>query len=258
MTPKAHRTPKAAPGPHAGRRFTPEEAEDLLLGAEVEGGELIPQGSNYAFAVQLKSGGVAFYGVYKPASGERPLWDFPYGTLHRRERCSFLVSRFLGWGFVPPTVIRGGPHGEGSMQLYIPPADNSSYFTLREEGRPELPLVAAFDLIVNNTDRKGGHCFKGLDGRVWAIDHGLTFHSGPKLRTVIWDFAGQRLPGGPVEDLRRLACALEDAAGPLRRELESLLDPGEVDTFRRRVRAFAQDPKFPTPQEYRSVPWPLL
>ena len=261
MTPKAHRsrTPQApAPGPRPERSFTFEEAERLLLAAEVEGGELIPQGSNYSFAVQLKAKDLSFHGVYKPASGERPLWDFPYGTLHRRERCSFIVSRFLGWGFVPPTVIRDGPHGEGSMQLYVPPADNSSYFTLREEGRAELPLVAAFDLVVNNTDRKGGHCFKGQDGRVWVIDHGLTFHPAPKLRTVIWDFAGQRLGGEPLEDLRRLARALDGAGSPLRRELGALLDPEEVEVFRRRVRAFVKNPQLPTPQEYRSVPWPLV
>lgn len=260
MNPKANRsrTPKAAPGPRGEVRFTFEEAERLLLDAEVAGGELIPQGSNYSFVLQLRANGATFLGVYKPASGERPLWDFPHGTLHKRERCSFLVSQLLGWGFVPPTVIRDGPHGEGSMQLYIPSEGNSNYFTLREEGRPELPLVAAFDLIVNNSDRKGGHCFKGRDGRMWAIDHGLTFHPEPKLRTVIWDFAGQRLPGERVEDLRRLASSLGDPQSPLRREMDGHLGSEEMETFRRRVRALAQNPRLPSPQEYRSTPWPLL
>ena len=260
MNPKAHRSRASgsAPGPHAEVRFTFEEAERLLLDAEVEKSELIPQGSNYTFALHLKARRTAFYAVYKPASGERPLWDFPFGTLHRRERSAFLVCRFLGWDFIPPTVIRDGPQGEGSVQLYIPPVGNSNYFTLKEEGRPELPLLAAFDLIVNNTDRKGGHCFKGQDGRVWAIDHGLTFHPDPKLRTVIWDYAGLCLGGQPLGDLTRLAEALEDGQGPLRRELDALLDPEEVKVFKRRVRGFLKNPKLPSPQEYRSVPWPLI
>lgn len=230
----------------------------MLLRGEIEGGELTPQGSNYTFAVRLRAGDLRFFGIYKPASGERPLWDFPYGTLHRRERCAFLVSKALGWGFVPPTVIRDGPHGEGSVQLYIPHDGDSNYFTLRDEGRRELLLVAAFDLMVNNTDRKGGHCFKDADGRVWAIDHGLTFHVQPKLRTVIWDFSGRRLPPEQVGDLKRLEGMLGDRSGPLGREMETHLDPEEAEVFRRRVRALLKNPRLPHPQEYRATPWPLV
>lgn len=234
----------------------PEEIEDLLLRGEVEGGELVPQGSNYTFVVQLRVDDLHFLGIYKPSDGERPLWDFPYGTLHYRERCSFLVSQALGWNLIPPTVIRDGPHGEGSMQLYVPHDRQSNYFTLREEGRPELVLIAVFDLLANNTDRKGGHCFKGDDGRVWAIDHGLTFHVDPKLRTVIWDFSGQKLPGNLVNDLKRLDNELGDRGSPLRREMEDLLDQEEVGVFRRRVKAFLENPRLPHPEEYRSFPWP--
>ncbi len=237
-------------------RLTPGEIEKLLLTGEVEGGELVPQGSNYTFVVQLRADDLSFLGIYKPASGERPLWDFPYGTLHRRERCSFLVSQALGWHLIPPTVIRDGPHGEGSMQLFVPHDKKSNYFSLREEGRPELFLVAVFDLLVNNTDRKGGHCFKGDDNRVWAIDHGLTFHADPKLRTVIWDYSGQNLSENLVNDLKRLDNELGDQGSSLCREVEALLEEEEVAIFRRRIKAFLKEPRLPHPEEYRSFPWP--
>lgn len=237
-------------------RLTVGEIEDLLLRGEIEGGELVPRGSNYTFVVQLLADDTRFLGIYKPASGERPLWDFPYGTLHQRERCSFLVSQALGWHLIPPTVIRDGPHGEGSMQLFVSHDEKSNYFTLREEGRPELFLISVFDFIVNNTDRKGGHCFKGDDGRVWAIDHGLTFHEEPKLRTVIWDYSGQKIPKNVVDDLKRLDCELADKDNSLCREIESLLDRDEVEIFRKRVKAFLKNPRLPHPEEYRSFPWP--
>lgn len=233
-----------------------DKIEALLIEAEIEGGELVPQGSNYTFAVQLCCGELRFLGIYKPADGERPLWDFPYGTLHYRERCSFLVSEALGWHLVPPTVIREGPHGEGSLQLFISHSRDSNYFLLREEGRPELFLLAVFDFIVNNTDRKGGHCFVGEDGRVWGIDHGLTFHAEPKLRTVIWDFAGQALPENILGDLSKLDKMIGDAEDPLMREMRELLDGEEIDMFRRRVRAFLDSPRLPNPEEYQNFPWP--
>lgn len=240
------------------RNLQVEELEELLLKSEIQDGELVPQGSNYTFAVELKADDFSFIGIYKPASGERPLWDFPYGTLHKRERCAFLVSRALGWDFVPPTVIRDGPHGEGSIQLYVPPDGQSNYFSLREEGRPELILVAAFDLIVNNTDRKGGHCFKGRDQRIWAIDHGLTFHVDPKLRTVIWDYSGEHVPEAYTPDLKRLDEVLSDEKNGLRKEMDALLEPEEVAVFHQRVAAFARKPRLPHPEEYRSFPWPPI
>lgn len=243
-------------GEDEGFRLSPDEIEKLIEGAEIEGGELVPQGSNYTFAVQLRNGGLRFLGIYKPADGERPLWDFPYGTLHHRERCSFLISQALGWQLVPPTVVRAGPHGEGSVQLYIAHDPASNYFSLLEEGRPELFLLAVFDLIVNNTDRKGGHCLKGQDGRVWGIDHGLTFHAEPKLRTVIWDFSGHELPENILEDLRGLDKKLDDGENPVTREIISRLDAEEFEMLRRRVRAFLDNPRLPHPEEYRSFPWP--
>lgn len=239
-------------------QLSSREIERFLTEAEIEGGELVPQGSNYTFAVHLRSEELSFLGIYKPASGERPLWDFPYGTLHKRERCAYLVSEALGWHLIPPTVIRDGPHGEGSMQLCVPYDGESNYFTLRDEGCAELVLLAAFDLMVNNTDRKGGHCFKARDGRVWAIDHGLTFHVDPKLRTVIWDFSGERLPDAQVCDVERLARSLEDASAPLTHEMGALLAPEEIEVFHRRVAQFLQEPRLPTPDEYSRLPWPYI
>ncbi|MBT3352726.1 MAG: SCO1664 family protein [Nitrospinaceae bacterium] len=241
-----------------GTRLSIDEIESLIDGAEIEGGELVPRGSNYTFAVELRNGDLRFLGIYKPAGGERPLWDYPYGTLHHRERCSFLISQALGWQLVPPTIVREGPHGEGSVQLYIAHDPESDYFTLLEEGRPELFLLAVFDLIVNNTDRKGGHCLKGQDGRVWGIDHGLTFHVEPKLRTVIWDFAGHELSENILDDLRGLDRKLDDGENPMTSEIISRLEPEEFDMLRRRVGAFLANPRLPHPEEYRSFPWPPI
>ncbi len=251
-------SPPAGDPPEAqAHRFGSEEVENLLRTSEILGGELVPQGSNYTFAVQMGAADFQFWGIYKPASGERPLWDFPYGTLHMRERCAFLVSRHLGWHFVPPTVIREGPHGEGSLQLCVPYDGKSNYFTLRAEMRPELPLLAAFDIMVNNTDRKGGHCFRAEDDRVWGIDHGLTFHAEPKLRTVIWDYSGFSLPEERVSDVRRLEDSLEDRHSRLRCEMDALLAPEEVEVFAERVRRFREKPRLPTPEEYRRLCWPF-
>lgn len=251
-SPEASETPEAR-----AFRFEPGEIENLLLTSEILGGELVPQGSNYTFAVKMGAADIQFWGIYKPASGERPLWDFPYGTLHLRERCAFLVSHHLGWHLVPPTVIREGPHGEGSVQLCVPYDGKSNYFTLRAETRPELLLLAAFDIMVNNTDRKGGHCFRAEDDRVWGIDHGLTFHAEPKLRTVIWDYAGFSLPEERVSDIRRLEDALRDGGSPLRNEMDALLAPEEVEVFLERVAAFRENPRLPTPEEYRRLHWPF-
>ena len=146
--------------------------------------------------------------VYKPARGERPLWDYPSG-LYRRERAVYLVSEALGWGLVPPTILRDGPMGPGSLQQFVPADFREQYFSLLE--RPEhhdaLRAICLFDLVVNNGDRKAGHCLLGEDGHLWAIDHGLCLHEEPKLRTVIWDFAGEPFPPSAVEDLTRLVVA---------------------------------------------------
>ena len=188
----------------------PEDPFDLLENGRIEGIELIPWGSNYTFATVLK--GYAqeqrCYGVYKPRRGEVPLRDFPSGTLYKREVAAYVFAKHLGWDIVPPTVIRqDGPHGIGSLQLYVEPRSGAAgqFDRLRETHRCDLQRLALFDLLTNNADRKGGHCLLDVRGQVWGIDHGLTFHHVPKLRTVIWDFCGDPFPPELVDELERLS-----------------------------------------------------
>jgi uncharacterized repeat protein (TIGR03843 family) len=155
--------------------------------------KLVPWGSNYTFAVGLEQpDGSSLIGIYKPTSGEIPLWDFDSGSLYLREYASYLLSRVLGWHFIPETVIRDGPHGTGTVQLYVEPAQGAQGRLVEERYSRALERIFVFDLLVNNADRKSSHFFIGKnDRRLWGIDHGLTFHVHPKLRTVIWDFCGE-------------------------------------------------------------------
>ena len=241
-----------------GSNWCPDAPDILnrLTKASIESCEVLPTGSNYVFAVRLASADYGIgIGIYKPLRGEAPLWDYPEGNLFQREAATYVVCRALDWNFVPPTVIREGPHGVGTVQLYIEHDPRDTFFSLREARKDDLQRMAVFDVIVNNGDRKGGHCLLGLDGRIWGIDHGLTFHTENKLRTVIWDFAGEAMPDRLVEGLRRLVgqlergCALIDELGPL-------LSRGELAAFRRRVAAVIAQPIYPTAGYRRSVPWP--
>ncbi len=219
---------------------------------------LLDSVSNYTFLVEVCLGKRRGFGVYKPRAGEAPLWDFPSGTLYLRECAAHVTSRLLGWGLVPPTVQREGEHGVGSFQLYIPPVDGSTYFSVREDHLEEVRRMAVFDMVVNNADRKAGHCFEGQSGGVWGIDHGLTFHVDPKLRTVIWDFAGGPIPQPLVEDVRRLGEQLKKASSESVAELSELLAPEELDAVRRRVDQVTAQPVFPLPFSRRSLPYPLV
>ena len=150
------------------------------------------QGSNYTFVGQAADAEVCVPLVYKPTRGEQPLWDFSRGTLGRREAAAFLVSEALQWELVPPTVYRrSGPYGPGSAQFYIEHNAEYHYFTFTAEDIQKLRPVALFDLLVNNADRKGGHILFDNDRHLWLIDHGLCFHVDDKLRTVVWNFAGE-------------------------------------------------------------------
>ena len=179
--------------------------------------------SNATLLVNLSLGGDEIRAIYKPQRGERPLWDFPTGTLCRREVAAFAVSRALGWDLVPDTVLRDGPFGLGMVQRYVEHDPDRHYFAILEEQGDPLRRMAAFDIVVNNADRKGGHCLEAAeDGRVLGIDHGLCFHAQWKLRTVIWDFGGEPLPADVVTDLTGLAAEID--AGGLDAELGELLD----------------------------------
>jgi uncharacterized repeat protein (TIGR03843 family) len=213
------------------------ERSTLLRCGEITAYEVVPWGSNYTFLVALADGEgePRTIGIYKPRQGEAPLWDFPDGTLYRREYAAYRLSNWLGWDLVPETIIReDGPYGVGTVQLYIEPEEETHYFSLRETHGDDLRRMALFDLIVNNADRKGGHLFKGKDGKVYGIDHGLTFNTQPKLRTVIWDYTGQPIPDKLLGDLDR-RFSDPDAVAALRAELEPLLAKAEIDRFFNRV-----------------------
>lgn len=228
----------------------------LLAHGEIVACQQLPWGSNYTFALALRDGdGTAYLAVYKPRRGEIPLWDFPDGTLYRREMAAYLTSQALGWDFIPLTVIRDGPLGVGSVQLYIDPVDED-YFQFRGMHRAELQRICLFDLLTNNADRKAGHCLKDRQGRIWAIDHGLTFHTQPKLRTVIWDFCGEPFPEPLVADLRAFLGDQERVAH-LRAALKPLLAPAEIEGFFRRAHRLLAHGRYPELDPYRNVPWPL-
>ena len=230
----------------------------LLRHGDVEVKGRLPWSSNGTFLVELCLDGDTGLAVYKPVRGERGLWDFPPG-LHVRETAAYALSEALGWRLVPETVIRDGPLGEGSLQRFVPADFEQHYFTLHESGahHPALKAICAFDLLANNADRKSGHCLLGEDGHIWGIDHGLTFHTEHKLRTVIWDFAGEPLPGDLCGDVERALTSLQ--AGELSHALERLLSPAEVDMLRRRLRGVL-DPqwRFPEPTSAWSIPWPPI
>ncbi|HEX3507514.1 MAG TPA: hypothetical protein VHW94_03915 [Candidatus Dormibacteraeota bacterium] len=212
--------------------------------------------SNYTFLTQLgplePDGLLA---VYKPARGESPLWDFEAGTLYQREVAAYRLSKVLGWPRIPPTVVRDqAPHGVGAMQLYVQ-ADRRHFLSEQARQRDAWLRIALFDVITNNADRKSGHCLFDAEDRIWVIDHGLTFHTDPKLRTVIWDFSGEPLPADLCQDLERALTEVEK--GTLADELGGLLHPGEVRVLKRRLRGVL-DPswRFPEPTSAWSVPWP--
>ena len=230
----------------------PPDPLTVLRDGDLEIRGRLPWASNATFVVDLCLGDHAGAGVYKPHRGERPLWDFP-PNLGRRETAAFELSEALGWGLVPPTVVRDGPLGPGSVQWFVEADFEQHYFTLLEDEahHPTLKAIAAFDLIANNTDRKSGHCLLGLDGRIYAIDNGLCFHEEFKLRTVIWDFGGEPIPEDLVPAIARLALDLP-------RPLAQHLTATEAEAVMRRASALVRNPVFPVDHTGRRYPWPLV
>ena len=219
---------------------------------------LLPYSSNYTFLARVRIGSEETLAVYKPQRGERPLWDFPPGTLAAREHAAYLVSEAAGWGIVPPTVLReDGPLGPGSVQLFIEHDPEVHYFTLMHDRLDEFAAFAAFDVVVNNADRKAGHVLVDGSGRLWGVDHGLTFHIDDKLRTVIWEFAEEPLMPAIRAALERLGAEL---AGPgrLSEKLAELLSAEEAAATLGRVEALLVDDRFPAPGSDRPLPWPLI
>jgi uncharacterized repeat protein (TIGR03843 family) len=234
-----------------------EAVERMLAEGEMEVLGLMPRASNYTFLARVRLGDDETYAVYKPREGEMPLWDFPDGTLCRREVAAYVVASALGWPNVPPTVLRDGPAGAGSVQRFVEFDPHEHYFTLQERRPDDFRRVAAFDAIVNNADRKSGHCLLGTDGRIHLIDHGVCFGVEPKLRTVIWEFAGEPVSDAVLHDVRRL-CEELGPDGPLRRLLGELLDDDEIDATATRARALVRSGRFPHPGAGRPYPWPAV
>src|SRR4029077_7008918 len=216
---------------------------------------LLHGASNYTFLARLGPHAPSgLQAVYKPARGESPLWDFEAGTLYRREGAAYELSKVLGCPNIPATVVREkAPHGVGALQLFID-ADRRHFLGQNAAHADVWLRIALFDVIANNADRKSGHCLFDASDRVWVIDHGLTFHTDEKLRTVIWDYSGRPLPGELCGDLERGLVDLE--GGHLGKTMRELISPAELRALKRRVRAVL-DPnwRFPEPSSAWSIPW---
>jgi uncharacterized repeat protein (TIGR03843 family) len=235
-------------------------ARAVLAEGEIELVGRILGSSNHAMLCRVRrvcpppDESVTIEAVYKPTAGERPLDDFPDETLSHREVAAYLVSEAIGWGIVPPTIRRDGPFGDGSLQLWIDIDPTVDVVAMVVEDDPRLRRIAVFDAAVNNTDRKGGHLLPTTDGRIFGVDHGVTFSMVPKLRTVLWGWRGTSFAPDELAGLARLAEALR---GDLARDLAGLLSRGEIAATRRRVDGLLETRRFPLPRpDWPAIPWP--
>ena len=259
-----------------------QQTLDRLANWPISGIGLHPGGSNYVFVVRLTDPekydpesaeaehaeideSSSIYGIYKPQAGERPLKDFPGGTLHMRERAAYLVSRELGWPLVPPTVIRTGPHGEGSVQLFIdaalevddPDAEPDNFFSLRDDRLNDFRDMAMFDVLLHNADRKGGSCIVDDRGVIWAIDHGLTFNQMARRRTVMFEFNSTEYPEPLLNDVSTLLSLLDSRSG-LFEQLGDLISQQEIDDLVTRGQEMIELGHYPVLDPNINVPWPMV
>ena len=229
-----------------------ERIKQLLTGGQMEILGLLPYASNATLLARIEDDDLSGLAVYKPRRGERPLWDFPSGTLCLREYAACVVDRALGWNLVPPTVLREGPAGFGAVQLFVDEDESADPRVLLATRPDDLRRIAAFDVVINNADRKAGHLLVDTAGRLWSVDHGVCFHDEPKLRTVIWAFEGEPIPDdylGGIERLRSCEVTFD--------ELRELLDGTEVDALCRRIDHMLRVRRYPSPDPGRHhVPWP--
>jgi hypothetical protein len=226
----------------------------ILRDGELRPLGLMPRASNSTLLCELVDGDVQTLAVYKPRDGENPLWDFPDGTLCLREQAAYVASRATTWDLVPPTVLRDGPYGFGAVQLFVESEPGEHYLTLAERYPDVFRRVAALDVAINNADRKSGHCLLQTEtGRIWVVDHGVTFQPQPKLRTVIWDFAGEALSDDVIEGLRALSRVLD---GDAHESFRALLATDEIDAMRQRIERFVAYRAFPAPSSPHAYPWP--
>jgi hypothetical protein len=217
------------------------------------------ESSNYTFLGQVCGEGYQYPVVYKPQKGETPLWDFPAGTLCKREVAAFVISELLGWDLVPATVYcRKGPLGGGSLQLFVDNDSDRHYFSFNQETKERLRPAALFDLLINNADRKGSHILLDEHDHLWLIDHGVCFHQEYKLRTVVWDFAGQTIPESLLADIHQANHMLTENHNTLK-EIRRWLSIIEVQALQTRLEMIQQMKTFPFPDKNRRVfPWPPL
>lgn len=235
------------------------DAEELLASASFLDCRSLWHSSNYVYLARLCGpAGEPFAAIYKPLAGESPLWDFPEG-LYRREVAAYRFSRALGWDFVPPTVVRDGPQGPGSVQVFIPHDPEAHFFVQRERAEllPQLMRMCVFDVVANNADRKGGHCLLDERDHIWGIDHGLCFHAAYKLRSVIWDWAGEAIPEALLEDLEEAGLAIA-AETEEARPLLGLLHEDESVALLGRIERLLRSRTFPVPGQARHYPWPMV
>lgn len=242
-------------------QVTESQVLDILTAGKLVEQGLLPYSSNHSFLVTAEDEELVLPAVYKPRRGENPLWDFEWGTLCLREAAAYQISTILDWHLVPPTVLREGSYGIGSVQLYIPNDEDEHYFTIQADARfaQALRRLALFDYVINNADRKSGHCLVGDDGQLWAIDHGICFHTEYKLRTVIWEFGHEPIDDDLLDDLNRLKQQLCDEHSDAYRTLEQLLSRAEQDSLLSRTQALLTTRTYPAPlAHWRNYPWPPI
>lgn len=240
-------------------RITEGEVVNTLMCGEISEKGLLPYSSNHSFLITVQHAKLTLPAVYKPRHGENPLWDFEWGTLCQREAAAYYVSHYLDWNLVPPTILREGTRGIGSIQLYIPNQEEEHYFTVQADARfaPTFRRLSLFDYIINNADRKSGHCLVGHDGRIWAIDHGICFHTEYKLRTVIWEYSQEPIEEELLDNLAQFDAQLGDEQSEINRFLGDLLNLAEQECLARRVRHLLDTQRYPAPlPQRRNYPWP--
>ena len=210
--------------------------------------------SNATLFGEVQVGEISFNCIYKPVSGERPLWDFPDGTLANREFAAYLISESMSLNCVPPTLLREGPFGVGMVQLWIDIDEEIDLVDLYRQDLPGLRNLALFDVVVNNTDRKIGHLLPTSDGHIYGCDHGVTFHVDDKLRTVLWQWEQQPLTDSELQLIRNLADQLR---GDLGKSLQDLITDDEIHALKLRVLRLSDEQVFPSPSpDWPAVPWP--
>jgi hypothetical protein len=229
-----------------------ESLDSILLNGEIEVEGRLVDASNATLFVTLTQGGESLQAIYKPISGERPLWDFESGDLASRERAAYLISELGEFNLVPLTILRDGPFGVGAVQRWI---DVDEAIDLAEYFRTdvaELRATALFDAVINNTDRKIGHLLPDLNGKLYVCDHGVTFHHEDKLRTVLWQWAGQSLTDEEIAQLTKLRGTILDNA-----EITQLINREEISALIERIDRLISSGTFPLPNpEWPAVPWP--